>query len=129
MTDHSCTYCDSDRLVPVLDKNIEEQDKPGNKYRRLCLACDRFGRMASADEWRDHDDARVIPAGKPREADEAVKATLFQGHPDETFNAAADAVLEDEPEPENEFDCPACGAHQTGFPDACTACETPFQWE
>ena len=115
MSGRSCQYCDSDRLVPVLDKNIEERDKPGNKYRRLCLACDRFGRMAGGDEWRNHPDARILPAGEPRKASAVVEASLFE-------------TADDDDEPENEFDCPVCGRHLTGYPEQCPECSAAFEW-
>ena len=107
-----CQWCDDGgEIVPVLDKNIEERDKPGNKYRRLCVQCDRFNRMASGEEWENHPGALVIPVGEPREASAAVEASLF---------------LDDEPE--NEFQCPNCGTHLTGYPDECPDCPAEFQW-
>lgn len=141
-------------MVPVLDKNIEEQDRPGNKFRRLCVACERFGRMASGEEWADHDGALVIPAGEPRDADAAIQASVFnsQGHADvaapsgegrqESTETATDGgndgaddadpdqqiETSDGPDPDNEFDCPACGTYCTGYPDVCSNCGAPFEW-
>lgn len=36
---------------------------------------------------------------------------------------------DDEVEETNEFDCPECGEHVTGFPDECPACGVPYRWD
>lgn len=113
MTDPTCQYCDDGEIVPVLDKNIEERDQPGNKYRRLCVSCERFNRMASGEEWDRHPDALVLPAGEARDAANVVSASLFF----------------DQDEPDNEFDCPVCETHLTGFPDECPDCGAKFEWD
>lgn len=33
-----------------------------------------------------------------------------------------------EEEPVNTFECPACGAGQTGYPDECSECGAPYEW-
>lgn len=133
----TCQYCGSDRVVPVLDKNIEERDKPGNKYRRVCVACERFGRMASADEWEAHDDALVLPAGAPRQATETVPAGAYDDpDPEPSDSAPAPETAADggadaddgETAAENEFDCPLCGHHCSGYPETCPECDAPFEW-
>lgn len=29
----------------------------------------------------------------------------------------------------NEFDCPECGVHHTGWPESCMSCGAAFSWE
>lgn len=123
----TCQYCDSDRVVPVLDKNIEERNEPGNKYRWLCEACKRFGHLTGKDEFQKADNAKIIPVGQERTAGNAIPAAAASDG-GQTPETPADDGEEPETDPVNEFDCPACSASLTGYPKACPKCGVDFNW-
>jgi len=153
-----CRYCASERVVPVLDKRIEQSDNAGNKYRTRCLNCGRWLPMTSADEFEDHDDPHVLPADQDPEGDDPTIPIHEYDYADETAELAAkidnqgvetqpavtdggqeieDDDQEDDgdddlrPVEEHTFECPATGCESTltGFPESCSECGAgPFNW-
>mgnify|MGYP000639047981 FL=1 len=59
-----CKYCHDDQVVPVLDKEMEQQPRAGNKYRRHCLSCERWLPMCSEEYFRTHSDPHCLPIGE-----------------------------------------------------------------
>jgi len=58
-----CEYCEHESVVPVLDKNIELSPRPGNKYRRACLSCDKWNPATSEETWRTARHPTVLKKG------------------------------------------------------------------
>lgn len=59
-----CKYCSKSQVVPVLDEETEQLSRPGNKFRRFCLACGRWLPMCSAKYFRSHPNPHVLPIGE-----------------------------------------------------------------
>lgn len=56
-----CRYCGCEKVVPVLDKRIEQSPKAGNKFRTACIGCNRWLPMTSEEVFRSHDRPHVLP--------------------------------------------------------------------
>lgn len=113
-----CRYCASQRVIPVLFERMERAGwQPGNPFRQFCLECDRWLQMCSREAWERHPEARVLPATHSPDVPLLipVEDTDFA---DRVSSAPA----------ANQFDCPACGVLQTGYPDQCNRCSVPFEW-
>lgn len=112
--------------------------------------------MTSADEWKEHPDAKVLPAdADPDEEDNLVAPDEA---PDERLEELKEKVAsggvedhagqavatdggqpdvddeddqDDQDEEEHTFPCPAtgCDAENTGFPSECPECGAPYVWE
>ena len=143
-----CQYCASERVAAVLDKRIEKSPTAGNKYRKRCLACERWLPMCSAGDFQTAEHQHVLPADvDPDEDDPTVPAVEFNGAVDglsgatdataDTPEALTDGGEDVEPdgdgdeEPDvNTFDCPGCGGHVEGYPDECPhdGCGVPYNW-
>lgn len=147
-----CRFCGSERVVPVLDKRIEQSPTAGNKYRTRCLTCWRWLPMTSGDHWKEHPNAKVLPAdADPEENDNLVDAedaedgrlAELQEKVSNRGVSAERAVTDggeepsvkeesdDEQEDVNRFTCPAesCDNEMTGYPDKCGTCGTPYTWD
>lgn len=59
-----CKYCQENQVVPVLDKEIEQQPHAENKYRGHCLSCERWLPMCSEEYFRTHSDPHYLPIGE-----------------------------------------------------------------
>jgi len=57
----NCKYCQQNQVVPVLDEEIEQRPRPGNKFRRFCQSCERWLTMCSAKYFRTHPTPHVLP--------------------------------------------------------------------
>lgn len=68
--------------------------------------------MCERSVWARSDDAHVLPADVDPE--------------DPTLVPAEETEFADRLE--NTFDCPNCGAGQTGYPVECTDCGAPYSW-
>lgn len=144
-----CRYCHALRVVPVLDKRIERSPRAGNKYRTFCHNCGSWGPMTSEDHFRSSLHPHVLPAdGDPNQPDSELVALENYDYGDEwadlrekvTADRAARARADggvpldeiddphsDEPD-ENEFNCPDCDHHVSGFPDECPNCGRGYNW-
>lgn len=115
-----CPDCNDGHAVVV--KHVKHENSPslrGNKYRLECLNCDdpaNHIRMASETAWEISNDQYVTPS------DDAQRVTL------EEYEQTDTDTEETNEEPENEFDCPQCGTHHTGFPETCSNCNAPYDW-
>ena len=138
----TCKNCASERVVPVLDKRIENRARAGNKFRTRCLHCGHWNPLASRADFvmsaaADEKEAYVLPAdGDPEEVDSIVLVEEFDGNISELREDARIADVpetesdKEEPPIENSFHCPAdgCDAENTGHPDECSECGTPYSW-
>lgn len=139
-----CRYCASERVAAVLDKRMEKSPTAGNKYRKLCLACSRWLPMCGAADFQTADHQHVLPAdADPDDEEPTVPAEEYDGPVDGLATAASgddeaptamtdggtDLDDQDDEEHVNEFDCPECGEHLTGYPDECPTCEVPYRWD
>ena len=138
----ACNNCASERVVPVLDKRIENRARAGNKFRTRCLHCGHWNPLCSRADFlmsvaNDEKDAYVLPAdADPEEVDAIVLVDDYDGEIAElndVHNAAPKPASGDERNSsptENQFICPAdaCNAENTGFPDHCPECETRYTW-
>lgn len=110
MTD--CTKCGSSRVIPILDKRMEETVRRwgGNRFRRFCKTCQKFGSFTSRDEWENHPDARILPVDADPE-------------PGQLLDANGDELA-------NRFACPAsgCDAVHEGYPAECDVCGATYDW-
>lgn len=57
----NCKYCQQNQVVPVLDEEIEQRPRPGNKFRRFCQSCERWLPMCSSNYFRTHPTPHVLP--------------------------------------------------------------------
>ena len=75
-----CGFCSSTRVAVVIDKRIEASPTPGNKYRKRCLACDKWLTMASTAEFETCDFKHVLPRdADPDAEDPTVPADEYDG--------------------------------------------------
>jgi phage FluMu protein Com len=75
-----CGFCSSTRVAVVIDKRIEASPTPGNKYRKRCLACDKWLTMASTAEFETSDYKHVLPRDADPDADDpTVPADEYDG--------------------------------------------------
>jgi len=121
-----CKYCDSTDTVPVLDASMRHQPGGGNPYRVRCRSCWRWLPSTSKAEFKNHLHPRVLPKGVGADEPDST-IPLEEWDRSDEFEEVVQRVLEDGGSV-NEFDCPACGAELTGYPDECSKCETPFEW-
>lgn len=107
-----CQYCESERVVPVMDKRMDGTVKRwgGNRFRGFCLVCRKFGAFTSREAWEDHPDARILPADADLDNPELLDAN-------------GEAL-------ENRFVCPmdGCDTVHEGYPDECDVCGAPYNW-
>lgn len=144
-----CGRCYSTAVVPVCDKRIERSPLPGNRFRRYCTRCDSWLTFTSKAAFKSHARPHVLPADADPDDPDAVvpidqydyadewndlreRAGLDRRQPDDGDDDA-DAVQADAQDaaadpPRNEFDCPNCETHVTGFPDACPDCSQSYDW-
>lgn len=97
--------------------------------------------MCSAADFQTADHQHVLPAdADPDGEDPTVPAEEFDGVVDGLASAASSddsptamtdggEDMDDQESEENEFDCPNCGTHLTGYPDECPECEVPYRWD
>jgi hypothetical protein len=145
----TCKFPDCDgRTVPVLDAELRDAPHGGNPYRVRCLRCDRFLPSTSKDEFKNHDDPRVLPRGADRDDPDEMIPLLewdrreeFRRLVDRLDRGGGDDVDDGEGEPgdgmvddvvggveTNRFRCPACDGECTGYPDECPSCGAIFEW-
>ncbi len=140
-----CDYCGAVSVVPVLDKRIEKAPTAGNKYRTRCTNCWRWAPMTSAGAWESSDRKLVLPSdadpevednlvtnreyGRRDAEEELAEKVSEQGIDDDRLAADGGEDVDDQSGEENVFDCPACGAEVTGYPESCPECEAPYEWE
>ena len=75
-----CGFCSSTRVAVVIDKRIEASPTPGNKYRKRCLACDKWLTMASTAEFETCEYKHVLPRdADPDAEDPTVPADEYDG--------------------------------------------------
>ncbi|WP_425492174.1 SHOCT domain-containing protein [Halovivax limisalsi] len=72
-----CQYCSRSKVVPVHDKRIEQRSRPGNAYRRFCLACDRWLPMCSKEYYDSHPHPHVLPIGRDPEKGNIVELAEY----------------------------------------------------
>ena len=138
-----CQYCASERVAAVLDKRMEHSPTAGNKYRKRCLSCERWLPMCSAGDFQTAEHQHVLPRDADPDDDEpTVPADEFDGPVDGLATRGGDDAptamtdggedLDDQDDEEhddvNEFDCPECDTHLTGYPDECPDCGVPYRW-
>lgn len=75
---YQCRYCKSTEVVPVLDKQIEQAPKAGNKYRRHCLSCSRWLPMCSTEYFKQHPNAHVLPASEEPERENLIPLSEYE---------------------------------------------------
>jgi len=103
--------------------------------------------MCSAGDFQTAEHQHVLPADVDLDdEDPTVPAEEFNGTVDGLATAASsdDAPQamtdggedldehddgDDEQDDVNEFDCPKCGTHLTGYPDECPDCAVPYRWD
>ena len=136
-----CEKCGSGRVAAVVDLRIARSPKPGNKYRTRCIACQNWLKFTGAAKFQNAERQRALPADvDPKTNDctipiEEADLTGFDiAGIDQRAVADGGSVedvddVEEDEEPENEFDCPRCGTHVTGFPDECPECPATYNWE
>lgn len=135
-----CEHCGSERVAAVLWKQIEQSPRSGNKYRLRCLNCGKWLPCCSAADFQAADRRHVLPADVDPDADDPTVPVAdydgqvdgIQGATDGDDGLRADGGTDDQPQTDqddrNEFDCPACGSHQTGYPDECPDCGAPYNF-
>ena len=77
-----CQYCSRANVVPVLDKRIEHHNRPGNAYRRFCLACERWLPMCSKEYYTSHPHPHVLPIGSDPEEGNIVELAEYDYEPE-----------------------------------------------
>lgn len=75
---NACRYCSRDAAVPVIDERIAVSDASGNKFRRYCLAYERWLPMCSAKYFRTHPEPHVLPVEIDREDGKIVPVAKYE---------------------------------------------------
>lgn len=124
MESNSLNRQNSTREVPVMDLHLMRGDGVGNPYRILDKGTKEWGPLTTKSHWREHPNPHILPINGDYDAERVVPVSQFDGD----LPVTPDVEKDDDEQPVNEFDCPRCGTHLTGYPEACPECGATYDW-